>query len=86
MRPGSARRAVQPPFDPGYIDEKGHWRDMPQALPPTGEPRSLWPQMAVCAACPRFERQVLTLRRAFGAWRHYSVSEDEADAPADRSV
>ncbi|RPE73213.1 putative zinc finger protein [Tibeticola sediminis] len=42
--------------------------------------------MAVCAACPRFERQVLTLRRAFGAWRHYSVSEDEADAPADRSV
>jgi hypothetical protein len=42
--------------------------------------------MAVCAACPRFERQVLTLRRAFGAWRHYSVSEDEADAPADRSA
>lgn len=42
--------------------------------------------MAVCAACPRFERQVLTLRRAFGAWRHYSVAEDEADAPADRSV
>ncbi|MCI4440246.1 zf-HC2 domain-containing protein [Tibeticola sp.] len=42
--------------------------------------------MAACAACPRFERQVLTLRRALGAWRHYSVSEDEADAPADRSV
>lgn len=27
--------------------------------------------MAVCAACPTFERQVLTMRNAMREWRHY---------------
>ena len=28
--------------------------------------------MAMCEACPRFERQLLTLRNAMGQWRHYT--------------
>jgi hypothetical protein len=28
--------------------------------------------LVVCDACPVFERQVLTLRRAMQHWRHYT--------------
>lgn len=28
--------------------------------------------LALCDACPRFERQLLTLRHAMGQWRHYT--------------
>jgi len=28
--------------------------------------------LAVCAACPRFARQMLTMRNALKAWRGYS--------------
>jgi hypothetical protein len=28
--------------------------------------------LAICEACPRFERQLLTLRNAMGRWRHYT--------------
>jgi hypothetical protein len=28
--------------------------------------------LALCDACPRFERQLLTLRNAMGQWRHYT--------------
>ncbi len=28
--------------------------------------------LALCQACPRFERQWLTMRNAMGQWRHYS--------------
>ena len=31
--------------------------------------------MAVCAACPRFERQVLTMRNALQQWRNYQETE-----------
>ncbi|MDM7942293.1 MAG: zf-HC2 domain-containing protein [Hydrogenophaga sp.] len=31
--------------------------------------------MAMCQACPRFERQLLTLRSAMGQWRHYSDND-----------
>jgi hypothetical protein len=31
--------------------------------------------LAICAACPRFERQVLTMRNAMKQWRSY-VDED----------
>ena len=31
--------------------------------------------MAICAACPTFERQVLTMRNAMKQWRNY---EDRA--------
>jgi hypothetical protein len=34
--------------------------------------------MAICGACPIFERQVLTMRNAMQQWRNY---EDGADAP-----
>jgi len=27
--------------------------------------------MAICAACPNFERQVLTMRNAMQQWRNY---------------
>lgn len=27
--------------------------------------------MAICAACPKFERQVLTMRNAMQQWRNY---------------
>lgn len=36
--------------------------------------------MAVCAACPSFERQVLTMRNAMRQWRHYE------DADMDRMI
>jgi hypothetical protein len=32
--------------------------------------------MAICAACPTFERQVLTMRNAMKQWKNY-----EADLP-----
>lgn len=31
--------------------------------------------LAMCKACPSFERQLLTMRQAMGAWRHYSDDE-----------
>lgn len=40
--------------------------------------------MAVCAACPTFERQVLTMRNAMRQWRNYAadeVSDESARKP-----
>jgi hypothetical protein len=34
--------------------------------------------MAICGACPIFERQVLTMRNAMQQWRNY---QDDADDP-----
>jgi len=34
--------------------------------------------MAICAACPLFERQVLTMRNAMKQWRHYGADDDSA--------
>jgi hypothetical protein len=31
--------------------------------------------MAACKVCPRFERQVLTMRNALRQWRHYTDTE-----------
>ena len=28
--------------------------------------------LAICAACPRFERQLLTMRNAMKQWRNYT--------------
>ena len=33
--------------------------------------------LAACQACPRMERQLLTMRNAFSHWRHY-LDEDSA--------
>jgi hypothetical protein len=35
--------------------------------------------LAVCEACPRFERQLDLMRRAFGRWRH-QMEEQEPGA------
>ena len=43
--------------------------------------------MAVCAACPTFERQVLTMQNAMRQWRHYEhadidpVNEAKSESP-----
>ena len=31
--------------------------------------------LAACKACPLFEQQLLTMRRALGQWRHYTESD-----------
>jgi hypothetical protein len=45
-------------------------RDLPWA-----ERAALRVHMAMCQACPRFERQVLTMRNAMKQWRGYSGDE-----------
>jgi hypothetical protein len=32
--------------------------------------------MAICDACPRFERQMLTMRNGLRAWRNYDGPDD----------
>ena len=39
---------------------------------PLAEQLALRMHMAICKACPTFERQVLTMRNAMKQWRHYS--------------
>jgi hypothetical protein len=36
--------------------------------------------LAICAACPTFERQMLTMRNAMQQWRHY---EEQKTPPSD---
>jgi hypothetical protein len=43
---------------------------------PLFERMALRLHMAMCQACPRFERQLLTMRNAMGQWRHYSDNEN----------
>ena len=42
-------------------------RDLPMA-----DRLALRVHMAMCQACPRFERQVLTMRNAMKQWRQYA--------------
>lgn len=37
--------------------------------------------MAICAACPTFERQVLTMRNAMQQWKNYAAEQGSADEP-----
>jgi hypothetical protein len=39
---------------------------------PLAERVALRLHLAVCKACPVFERQVLTMRNAFKRWRNYT--------------
>ena len=32
--------------------------------------------MVVCEACPRFERQILSMRNGLRAWRNYGGADD----------
>jgi hypothetical protein len=43
---------------------------------PLAEQLALRMHMAICKACPRFERQVLTMRNAMKQWRHYGEDDD----------
>lgn len=45
-------------------------RDLPWA-----ERAALRVHMAMCQACPRFERQVLTMRNAMKQWRAYTETD-----------
>jgi Putative zinc-finger len=36
--------------------------------------------MGICAACPKFERQVLLMRNALAQWRHYEATGDSGAA------
>lgn len=45
-----------------------------RALPPV-ERLALRVHMAMCQACPNFERQLATMRNAMGRWRNYSDNE-----------
>jgi hypothetical protein len=42
---------------------------------PLVERMALRLHLAICQSCPRFERQLLTLRNAMGQWRNYSDNE-----------
>jgi hypothetical protein len=42
--------------------------------------------MAVCATCPKFERQVLTMRNAMQQWRGYQEPDFEPVPPDQRHV
>lgn len=51
---------------------------------PLREQVALRLHMAICKACPNFERQVLTMRNAMNSWRNYS--EDEGQKPEPKEV
>jgi hypothetical protein len=35
--------------------------------------------MAICEACPKFARQILTMRGAMAHWRNYGAGDDPHD-------
>ena len=51
-------------------------RDLPWA-----ERLALRLHMAACAACPRFEKQVVLMRSAMQQWRNYGAGEEPPEAP-----
>jgi hypothetical protein len=46
---------------------------------PLAERLALRFHMVICQACPRFQRQVLTMRNAMTQWRNYGSGEDARD-------
>jgi hypothetical protein len=42
---------------------------------PLAERLALRVHMAMCKACPNFERQVLTMRNAMKQWRNYGADD-----------
>ena len=42
---------------------------------PLAEKLALRMHMAICKACPTFERQVMTMRNAMKQWRNYGADE-----------
>ncbi len=43
-----------------------------------GDRLALRLHMGICAACPKFERQVLAMRNALSQWRNYEDPESTA--------
>lgn len=43
---------------------------------PLAEQLALRMHMAICKACPTFERQVLTMRNAMKQWRNYGSDDN----------
>lgn len=43
---------------------------------PLTEQLALRMHMAICKACPTFERQVITMRNAMKQWRHYGADDE----------
>jgi hypothetical protein len=52
-------------------DRKLHWRDR----------LAVRMHMAICAVCPTFERQMLTMRNAMAQWRNYEGDDASTTAP-----
>ena len=46
---------------------------------PVVEQLALRMHMAICKACPLFERQVLTMRNAMKQWRNYGSDDNSSD-------
>jgi Putative zinc-finger len=44
---------------------------------PMAEQLALRVHMAMCKACPTFERQVLSMRNAMKQWRNYTDSSED---------
>lgn len=42
--------------------------------------------MAICAACPKFERQVLTMRNAMHQWRNYQEPPNKPVLAAQKTT
>ena len=40
--------------------------------------------LMACDACPRFERQVLTMRNSLQAWRTYASADEASDHTQNR--
>ena len=38
--------------------------------------------MVICDACPRFERQMLTMRNSLQQWRNYTAPDDSVENAA----
>jgi hypothetical protein len=49
-----------------------------------GERMALRVHMQICKACPKFERQVLTMRNAMKQWRNYSEDSVSPDTRASK--
>jgi len=45
---------------------------------PLAEQLALRMHMAICKACPTFERQVITMRNAMKQWRNYGADDGSA--------
>lgn len=47
-----------------------------------GEGAALRVHLLICKACPRFEKQLLTMRQAMDSWRAYREAEPGDEPPA----